>query len=231
MAAIMRWSSESMTIPRRLPKLATAVADARSIAQVLRDNYGFKVKLLIDQDATRNNILQDIAEYRKKLNDNDNLLIYYAGHGYNDRRADKTYWIPVDADSVYSPNRIIADELTTDIRIQSARHVLIVSDSCYSGGLSRDVSSLGESGGQIAFLNRMLKGRSRTLMASGGDEPVADGGTDGHSVFAYALLRALQETPLTVFTAGDLFYGSVRQRVAGNSSQVPAILSDPGLKP
>jgi TPR repeat protein len=58
-------------------------------------------------------------------------------------------------------------------------------------------------------------------MASGGDEPVADGGPDGHSVFAEALIRALQETDKDTYTGVDLFYGYLRQRVAGNSSQVP----------
>ena len=204
-----------------LPKLATAVGDAKAIAKVLSDNYGFQVKLLIDQDATRNNILKALAQYRNKLNENDNLLIYYAGHGISDRRADKAYWIPVDADSVDSPNRIIADEITTDVRVQSARHVLIISDSCYSGGLTRDAEAPAQSAGQAAFLNRMLTSRSRTLMASGGDEPVSDGGPDGHSVFAYAVLRSLQQTGEAVFTASDLFYGSVRQQVAGRSSQLP----------
>jgi TPR repeat protein len=204
-----------------LPKLATAVADARAIAQVLSDSYGFQVKLLIDQDATRLNILKALAQYRNKLNENDNLLIYYAGHGISDPRADKAYWIPVDADSVDSPNRIIADEITTDVRVQSARHVLIISDSCYSGGLTRDADAPGQSAGQRAFLNRMLTSRSRTLMASGGDEPVSDGGPDGHSVFAYAVLHSLQQTSEPVFTASDLFYGSVRQQVAGRSSQLP----------
>jgi hypothetical protein len=204
-----------------LPKLATAVADARAIAQVLSDSYGFQVKLLVDQDATRNNILKAIAQYRNKLSENDNLLIYYAGHGFSDGRAEKAYWIPVDADSVDSPNRIIADEITTDVRVQSARHVLIISDSCYSGGLMRGADDLVPSAGQTALLNRMLKSRSRTLMSSGGDEPVADGGPDGHSVFAYALIRALQGTEQNVYTGIDLFYGYLRQRVAGNSTQVP----------
>jgi hypothetical protein len=58
-------------------------------------------------------------------------------------------------------------------------------------------------------------------MASGGDEPVSDSGTDGHSVFAYAVLRSLQQAIQPVFTASDLFYGSVRQQVAGKSDQLP----------
>jgi hypothetical protein len=73
----------------------------------------------------------------------------------------------------------------------------------------------------MVFINRMLSQRSRTLMASGGNEPVADTGTNGHSVFAYALLTSLEHPNQPIFTASDLLYGSVRQQVAGKSSQLP----------
>src|ERR1700759_290734 len=110
-----------------LSTLITPVNDAQAIAAVLTETYGFQVKLLLDQDATRVNILDAIVRFRDTLNENDSLLIYYAGHGYSDHASDKAYWLPVDADSVYSSNRIIADELTTDVRVQNARHVLIIS--------------------------------------------------------------------------------------------------------
>ena len=205
--------------PSPLPSLVTAVNDARAIADELTKDYGFQVKLLLDGDATRSHILDSIMSFHDKLNENDNLLIYYAGHGY--RAGDKAYWLPADTDSIYSSNRIIADELTADVRGQNARHILIISDSCYSGGLSRDFDSPTESAGRTAFLNRMLRSRSRTLMASGGNEPVSDSGTEGHSVFAYAVLRSLIRPHQDIFTGSDLLYGSVRQQVAGKSSQVP----------
>ena len=204
-----------------LPELKTAVADAQAIDKLLREKYGFQTKLLLNRDATRDNILDAITRYRNNLGENDSLLIYYAGHGYSDRDADKAYWLPVDADSIESSHRIIADDLTTGIKVQRARHVLIVSDSCYSGGLSRDADTPIAGDGQQAFLARMAASRSRTLMASGGDEPVSDKGTDGHSVFAYAILKALDTETSPVFTASDLFFTKVRQQVAGRSEQLP----------
>jgi TPR repeat protein len=204
-----------------LPKLKTAANDAAAIGKLLEDRYGFQVKRLLNKDATRSSVLDALVDYRNTLNDKDNLLIYYAGHGFSDHEAQKAYWLPVDAESPTSPNRISADDLTTAVRVLPARHVLIVSDSCYSGGLSRGVDEPGQSGGRPAFLKRMLNSRSRTLMASGGDEPVADGGTDGHSVFAFAILRALERADEAMFTASDLFYNSIRQQVAGMSDQLP----------
>jgi uncharacterized caspase-like protein len=204
-----------------MPTLSTAVNDAISMSSVLKDRFGFQVTLLTDRDATRSSILNTLNRYRNTLDENDNLLIYYAGHGYSDPDADRAYWLPVDAESVESANRISADDLTAAVRTLRSRHVLIISDSCYSGSLTRDPDLPSPSGGQTTFLSRMVRSRSRTLMASGGDEPVSDTGTGGHSVFAYAVLSALEQTDEPVFTAGDLFYSSVRQQVAGRSRQIP----------
>jgi TPR repeat protein len=207
--------------PKPMPQLVTAAGDAQAIAALLQKRYGFQTSLLLNAQATRANILDAINHYRLSLKEGDNLLIYYAGHGYLDPEADKAYWLPVDADSTWSPNRISADDLTSGVKVQPARHVLIISDSCYSGGLSRDASLVPQSTDQDKFFTRMLNGQSRTLMASGGDEPVSDAGTGGHSVFAYAVLTALGTADHDMFTASDLFYNSVRVQVAGQSDQVP----------
>jgi hypothetical protein len=207
--------------PAPMKKLKTAVGDASAVGKMLHDRYGFQVTYLLDDDATRAKILEALHKYRNTLGENDSLVIYYAGHGFSDRDADKAYWLPVDADSGDSVNRIIADDLTSDVKVLPARHVLIISDSCYSGGLSRDADTPENGGTEPAYIARMLKARSRTLLSSGGDEPVADNGQDGHSVFAYALLQAFERTDKPVFTASDLFYSSVRQQVAGRSEQLP----------
>jgi hypothetical protein len=58
-------------------------------------------------------------------------------------------------------------------------------------------------------------------MASGGNEPVEDGGGGGHSVFANALLRGLRQMDERVFTAEELFFRFVKEPVAGKSDQTP----------
>jgi hypothetical protein len=204
-----------------LPNLQTAVGDAQAIARVLSERYGFQVKLLLNENATRANILDTLNQFRRSLRENDNLLVYYAGHGHSDREADKAYWLPADADADRPSSWIMADDLTTEIRVQPARHVLVVSDSCYSGDLTRGALIPNRPNDPQVFLRKMLAAKSRTLMASGGDEPVTDRGPGGHSVFASALLNGLENADQTSFTAEDLFYGSIRQQVAGKSDQIP----------
>ena len=111
-----------------LNKLKTAESDAKEVAALLESRFGFKVKLLLN--ATRQQILSELNNYRRDLDENANLLIYYAGHGYNDSEVDKAYWLPADARADDNSNWISADDITTNTRGIHARHVLIVSDSC-----------------------------------------------------------------------------------------------------
>jgi hypothetical protein len=202
-----------------LPKLTTAVKDARAVARVLRVSYGFQTRLLVN--ATRSQIVSALSDYRRELGADASLLVYYAGHGYRDAGADKAYWLPVDAAAEDLTNRIAADEVTAGIRLIPARHVLVISDSCYTGaqpsGLSASPSQPDE---REQFLRKMAAGRSRTLLASGGVEPVADDG-GGRSVFADALLRGLRLMEGPRFTANELFASYVLHAVAGRAGQIP----------
>jgi hypothetical protein len=203
-----------------LPKLKTAAADAREVERVLHESYGFQTQLLVN--AKRAQIIAALSSYRRVLDTNANLLIYYAGHGYNDKDADKAYWLPVDAAIDDTSNWIIADEITTSIRVIPARHIIVISDSCYSGTLTRDLNiSLPRPSEREQFLQRMAAGHSRTLMASGGNEPVADGRGSGHSIFAAALLRGLQMMDKPQFTAAELFNNYIVESVAGRAEQTP----------
>jgi tetratricopeptide (TPR) repeat protein len=201
------------------PKLKTAVKDSEDVASLLRQQYGFETRVLTN--ATREQIIHALSDYRRTLKENANLLVYYAGHGFYDKDADKTYWLPADAEMHDTTNWIIADEITTDIKVIPARHILIISDSCYSGGITRSVDLAFTPQEQGRYLEKMMAGKSRTLMSSGGLEPVSDEGGGGHSVFAGALLRGLSAEEDTTFSAESLFEEFIRVSVAGQSEQTP----------
>jgi Caspase domain len=213
-----------------LSPLKTAVNDAQAVGDLLHKGYGFQVQYLLDKDATRFNILDALARYEGVLKPDDSLLVYYAGHGYLDPGTRRAYWMPVDANSKSSPNRIISDDLMNEVSDVPARHVLVISDSCYSGDLAstRGVDEGDLAGGRATTVARMLGRRSRNLMASGGDEPVSDAGGSDHSLFAAVLLRSLAEDDHGMFTASGLFYGSIKDLVVGKSQQTPeyAVIPD-----
>jgi WD40 repeat protein/uncharacterized caspase-like protein len=205
---------------QHLGQLKTAVNDAEKVAGLLREFYGFETKVLLN--AGREKIITAINEHRRSLTDQDRLVIYYAGHGIFDREVNKAYWLPVDARETDNANWISADDVTTNIRGIRARHVLIISDSCYSGAIVRETPlRLTTPAERERYIEKMMQGNSRILMASGGNEPVEDGGGGGHSVFANALLRGLRQMDAPVFTAEELFFRFVKEPVAGKSDQTP----------
>jgi uncharacterized caspase-like protein len=205
-----------------LPRLKTPVNDANDVEKVLRESYGFKTQLL--PNATRDQVIGALDHDQRTLGPNDSLLIYYAGHGFYDKLEDQGYWAPVDAGQDTYAHWITATDITIRTKAIPARHVLVISDSCYSGKLTRSVDPsvvpVDERGPYIA---RMLEGKSRHLMASGGNEPVPDTDPEhpNHSIFANALILGLQQMPVENFSASELFDQRVRVQVSGRSPQMP----------
>jgi uncharacterized caspase-like protein len=217
-----------------LPGLKTPVSDAESIKNELENDFDFgNVQLLANPG--RAQILLALNNYRRTLTPDDSLLIYYAGHGYADReQLGKAYWLPADGQNNDTTNWIAADEITSNLKAMKAHHVLIISDSCFSGALTRDANvrvSTDAEKEREKYLTNIDRRTSRLLLASGGNEPVLDGGGDGrHSIFATVLMQSLKDAAGDKFTVDELFSGYIRERVAGRSAQVPecAPLRDSG---
>ena len=97
---------------------------------------------------------------------------------------------------------------------------MVVSDSCYSGTLTRGLTAEVKTGAEReAELRRLSGKRSRTALVSGGLEPVSDGGGDGHSVFTRAFLTVLRES--TEVLDGQQLFTAVRRPVIVNADQTP----------
>jgi hypothetical protein len=97
-----------------------------------------------------------------------------------------------------------------------ARHIMVVADSCYSGSLTRDANvDIRDAN----YLGRIVQKRARTVLTSGGLEPVADAGSGGHSVFAAAFLAVLRDN--TGVMDAETFFEKVRKPVVLAASQTP----------
>lgn len=202
-----------------LPTLETAVSDAEAVGKLLQTKYGFKTQIL--PNATRAQILVALNDYRMHLTAHDNLLIYYAGHGELDQANLRGYWLPANAKRD-DTTEWISDQMVTDqIGLMAARHILIVADSCYSGAMTRDtsfrlVSTAGGDDAEIKRLARLMRLPSRTVMTSGGEQPVLDNGGRGNSIFARAFLDFLGRND-RIIEAQSLYNGIfdiVRQEAA-----------------
>jgi hypothetical protein len=199
---------------QHLKNLVTATNDAKAVASLLKQAYGFEVKRLTN--ATRKQIIDALSSFRRILTKNDNLLIYFAGHGWLDRDAGRGYWLPVDSERDSPANWISTSDISDALKAMAAKHVMVVADSCYSGTLSRAIKlSIPSSG----YFRRMATKRTRVALTSGGLEPVLDDGSHGYSVFAGAFLKAL-ETNRGVLEGTRLF-NQLRRDVILNAPQTP----------
>ena len=202
-----------------LPDLQSALTDARAVAEVLSEKYGFEVTLL--ENADRYQILSVLNEMRSRLTENDNLLIYYAGHGELDRANERGHWLPVDAELDSSANWISNVQITDILNAMSAKRVLVVADSCYSGALTRAAIAKLDAGmsdqARLAWLKAVAAKRARTALTSGGIAPTMDGGGGEHSVFAKAFLDVLQSNDGLI--EGQRLFQEISARVTYIASQ------------
>ena len=165
-------------------KLSNAVRDARMVSGLLEERYGFEERqLLFDGEATRRGIRNVLREQIRRVGKEDNLVIYFSGHGHYDQLINEAYWIPVDARFGDDTDYVSYDYIQKSIRAMDAHHIFLVVDSCYSGAImvrKRDEP-----------LQRFEKDPSRWILASGRNEVVPDGISGGNSPFATQLLDVL----------------------------------------
>ena len=114
---------------QHLEKLDAAENDAVVIADVLKKKYGFEVDLLLNADYYQT--VNSLFKITDKLKRNDNLLIYYAGHGELDKDENRGYWLPVDASYEMRSKWISNQRIVDRIKATKAKHVLLVADSCF----------------------------------------------------------------------------------------------------
>ena len=172
--------------------LKTPISDAKAIADVLEQRYGFQTTTLLDADFS--SIVGGIVQLSTKIGPDDNVLIYFAGHGVLNA-AQRGFWLPLDARQSERSPALPTETLAEFLAMFKARSVLVIADSCFGSALSGAVSSY--SGGPAEYQKGIPSGylsrKARYVLSSGGMSPVFDQAGDGHSVFASALLKVLRD--------------------------------------
>ena len=204
---------------KRIPDLKTAVNDAKAMARVLKNKYGFKTKLMLGSKATKQGIYKALRRLAASAKPGESILIYYAGHGDLDRQYNDGWWIPVDAEAGNPITYLDNVQVQKAMRNMKARHVLLISDSCYSGtlfGRARTMPSVITDKYYLGLYNE----RSRWGMTSGNKTPVSDEGAGGHSIFAYQVLKELKKNEKPYLSTQEL-YTRIAPIVGNNSEQTP----------
>lgn len=170
-----------------IPSLETPVADVARIGKLLGERFNYESRLL--QDAGKAGIVGALNKLAGETHPEDSVLILYAGHGYQMDDTGMGYWIPVDASVKTAKGWISNDDIARLLAAIPARQIILVSDSCFSGTLAKEKKLKGA--GPVAP-EEVMRRRSVLVMTSGDEEPVSDEGKEGHSIFAWNLVRTLE---------------------------------------
>ncbi len=201
-----------------LEKLDAAQKDAEVISEILENKYDFNVKLLLNADYET--IVDTLYEVTNKLQKNDNLLIYYAGHGEIVTEENRGYWLPVDASYEKKSKWISNQRIVDRIKATKAKHVLLISDSCFSGTLMRS-GLISNSNEPIdnKYIKRLKNKKTRLVITSGGNEPVVDNAGGEHSLFALKLIETLRSNKNVINS--QILFENIRRYVVSNADQTP----------
>ncbi len=201
------------------PSLKSAVSDATAVSNVLQKRYGYQTTLVLN--ASRLEMLTALSSMRDKMKPEDNLLVYYAGHG--ELNGATGYWVPTDGAANNTKSWISNAAISDILNTMPAKHIMVVADSCYSGSMTRaavpNLAAASTPDKWNAYVKTMASGRSRTALTSGGVQPVPDSGSGNHSYFARAFLNVLQDNNRLM--EAQRLYREVSTSLALNSINSP----------
>ncbi len=204
------------------PPLRNAVNDAKGVAELLSQKYTFtSLKTMYNKDATRDNILAEFERLMNTVKANDNVFIYYSGHGEYIESMDKGFWVPVDASGKSVSKYISNEDIRSFLSGIPSKHTLLVTDACFSGDIFRGKTMTIPYENSTKYYSKMYSLSSRKALTSGGVEPVMDKGKENHSIFAYYFLQALRNNTEKYIDAGQVF-DFLKIPVVNNSMQTPA---------
>ena len=196
-----------------ITQLDGPIADAGRLKDVLTTNYTFEEEnITFLKNPTRTEIIETFDGLQNKIDEDDNLLIFYAGHGIWDEDLKQGFWLPSDAKrtskAAWLSNAMIRDYIGGI----HTKHTLLVADACFSGGIfkTRDVFIENMASLELAKLP------SRKAITSGAMKTVPD-----KSVFIEYLTKRLSENERSLLPA-EILFSSFKIAVMNNShGQVP----------
>src|SRR5262245_14353969 len=126
-----------------IPRLPGVQCDAERLRSILEQNADggvHRMHWLCDGKATKQAILNKLVEIARQVSATDQVVIYFAGHGWRDRDTTaqcwKYYLIPYDATFASAAEQGIAiDDLRTVLGALPAQELVFILDCCHSGGM------------------------------------------------------------------------------------------------
>jgi len=201
------------------------VSDAKEIKDILLKYYFFnetEIRELYNKDATVEAIRRLLIELQEKTGPNDSVFVFHAGHGINESKTKTTAWIPYDGgkDVIKQANWLPHLKVREMLDSLKARHVFLISDSCYSGDFLDQKRGMSE---PVNNYPAAYNNVSRQAMSSGASQKV-----DDLSEFASRLKSILLRTEKAYITPEFLLSQIIENKTTRPLSTIPLLAVIPG---
>lgn len=197
----------------KIQSLDKPIKDAELLAKTLVDQYTFDPEnVTLIKNATRVEMIDALDALRKRVSVNDNLLIFYAGHGLYDKESELGYWIPKDGRSTSTADYFRNSTLTDQISAIKSKHTLLIADACFSGAIFKSRAAFFDAN---VAVNKLYELPSRKAITSGTLTEVPD-----RSAFMEYLIKRLNSNSQKYLTSANLF-STIRESVINNSDVIP----------
>lgn len=185
------------------------IQDATRVRDILRKTYTFEDgNIIFLKNPDRATIINKLDELAQRITEEDNLLIFYAGHGYWDDKLKQGFWLPSNARSSSRSEWLSNGNVRDYLLGIKARHTLLIADACFSGSIFKTRDAFSDAPTSVKELYRLP---SRKAMTSGAMKSVPD-----KSVFVEYLVKRLTENQQKYVSAQEVF-SSMRTAIINNS--------------
>ena len=188
-----------------------------------------QIRILIDEAATRSNVLSAMQEVFYKAGPEDLVIMYFSGHGLPGQ------FLPIDYNG--AENQISHEEINGILRSSSARFKLFIADACHSGGMITSRGDVSES-----IIKEYYAGLAKAdpgtalIMSSKSQETSLEASGLRQGVFSYYLIRGMKgeadrnkDMLVSVQELYEFVYHNVRQYTRNMQSPVIQGTYDPNM--
>src|ERR1700754_3781241 len=145
---------------KNVPKLQTAVNDARAMGDTLK-KLGFSV--MVAENQTRQAFSQTLLAFDAAVGPGDTAFFFYAGHGFE--IAGQNFLLPTDVpaategqEELVRDASILADRIIERLQNKKARTSILVFDACRNNPFERSGTRAVAGGGGLAPMTQLPEG-------------------------------------------------------------------------
>jgi uncharacterized caspase-like protein len=143
------------------------------------------IKILIDEEATHDNIVTTMQKLFAKAGPKDLVVLYFSGHGL------KGSFLPIDYDGY--ENKLEHEEISQIFKQSPAKYKLCIADACHSGSLLAMKGASAENT-LATYYETLANAKSGTalIMSSKSEESSLESSGLRQGVFSHFLIRGLK---------------------------------------